>query len=213
MAKAEFPDIKDISIEQIWDYHDRGLDSKKMPEEIVQYLDAMDKVRAMSRRFDKYGGKGTIINYLVDVVGYSRYLANQLYNNSFEYFNTNDSISKDSLLNWIIEMMQNNIQEAILKAHDVADNARISRMLKELKEVLMAKGSEDDKWAELAERKPLKIYSLKPEDIGLAHVGEKEIAALVAKIPGITEAQRKIIEGEAALLPIDIFQPQELRNE
>jgi len=34
---------------------ERGFESKTMPQEIAEYLDAMDKVRAMRLRWDKWG--------------------------------------------------------------------------------------------------------------------------------------------------------------
>ncbi|MAR57248.1 MAG: hypothetical protein CMM93_08705 [Rickettsiales bacterium] len=211
--ERKFPDISDLSIDDIWEWHDKGLDSKKLPMEVVEYIDAMDKVRNMSRRFDKYGSKANIIDYLTNVEGYSYYLANKLYNNSFEYFNTNDSVSLDAHLNWIVDMMKQNIQQGILLSKDTNDNARIGRMLRELKDVVSELGRNEDELDEILKRKPIKLYTLKPEDVGMLPIPKKKLDKLLDSYEEITEAQRTIIKEEAMLIPGNLFRDPELRNE
>lgn len=211
--ERKFPDIQDLSIDDVWEWHDKGLDSKSLPQEIADYLDAMDKVRNMSRRFDKYGSKESIIDYLINIEGYSYYLATKLYNNSFEYFNTNDSISLEAHLNWIVDMMKKNIQAGILMSEDTNDSARIGRMLRELKDVVTELGQNEDEMDEILKRKPIKLYTMKPEDVGMPAIPKKELEKLLATYDEITEVQRDIIREEMMLLPPNLFRDPEKRNE
>jgi hypothetical protein len=211
--ERRFPKIEDISIDQIWEWHERGLDSKKMPEEIIAYLDAMDKVREMSRRFDRYGSKESIIDYLMEIEGLSYYLANQLYNNSFEYFNTNSTVSVQARLQWIVDMMVKNIQTSILLQKDTSDGAKINRMLRELKDVVAELGKDDEELDDLLKRKPIKLYTLNPEDVGMPAIKKSELKKMIEGYDEVTELQRSKIFEEAMLLPMNIFDDPELRNE
>ena len=73
----------------------------KAPQEIVDYLDLMDKIRGMHLRIDRYGGKDAIVNHLMKVEGLSRYLANKAYNQAMEYFYADNDISKEAWRNII----------------------------------------------------------------------------------------------------------------
>lgn len=201
----KFPDIQDISIEQIYEYMERGFESKTMPKEIAEYLDAMDKVRAMRLRFDKWGSKDAIITYLVNVEGYSRYLATKLHNQAVEFFYIDPTASKQAMLNELLEKMEKNLSVAIMLTQNTADAAKVQKMMIDMKDVIKEIYPDDDGIDEEFTRRPLKLYSQLPEDVGLPPVSRKELKKMTEEYPELHEVVIKKIQEEAGILPMKLF--------
>ena len=191
----KFPDIQDISIEQIYEYMERGFESKTMPAEVVEYLDAMDKVRAMRLRFDKWGSKDAIISYLVNVEGYSRYLATKLHNQAVEFFYIDPTASKQAMLNELLEKMEKNLSVAIMLTANTADAAKVQKMMIDMKDVIKEIYPDDDGIDEEFTRRPLKLYS----------VSRKELKKMTEEYPELHEVVIKKIQEEAGILPMKLF--------
>lgn len=203
--KINFPKIQDLSIEQIYDWMERGLDAQQLPEEIVDYLDAMDKVRAMRNRFDKWGSKDAILDYLVKIEGYSRYLATKLYNHTVEFFYVDPTASKQALLNDIFQKMEKNLHMAISFAKDTSDSAKIQKMLIDMANIVKEIYPDtDDDGSDYISR-PIKLYTQKPEDVGLPPQNRKEISKMIDKFPELHEVVLQKIKEEAGVLPMKLF--------
>ena len=202
---SKFPNIEDISLEQIYEWQERGLDSKKMPEEIVAYFDAMDKVRAMTLRFDRWGSKDAILDYLVGIEGLSRYLATKLYNQTVEFFYCDTEISKEAWLNRILDMMEKNIQASVLLVKDTNDGAKVNKMLKELADVVKELHPDSDELDDAITRKPMKLYTMTPEDVGLPSVNRTEAKKMIEQYPDLPEIVKKRIMQEAQIIPLEVF--------
>lgn len=202
---SKFPNIQDISLEQIYDYMERGFESKALPAEIAEYLDAMDKVRAMRLRFDKWGSKEAIVTYLVEIEGYSRYLATKLHNQAVEFFYIDPTASKQALLNELLEKMEKNLNVSILMVQNTADGAKIQKMMVEMaaiiKDIYPDKDLEDEEFF----RKPIKIYTQAPEDVGLPPVNRAELKKMIAEYPELHEVVIAKIQQEAGALPMKLF--------
>lgn len=201
----KFPEITDISIEYIYEWQERGLSSKVIPEDIANYLDAMDKVRGMSLRFDKWGSKEAIVDYLVKVEGYSRYLADKLYNQTMEFFYVDMGISKEALFGRLYSYMEKNLHFAILKSQNTTDAEKVQRMIEKMKDLINDMFPEDLGFDDEHFRRPIKIYTMTPEEAGLPSANRKEINAMIEKFPELPELVKKKIKEEAMVLPMKIF--------
>lgn len=200
-----FPDIQDLSLEQIYDYMERGFESKTLPPEIADYLDAMDKVRSMRLRFDKWGSKDAVIDYLIGIEGYSRYLATKLYNHAVEFFYIDATASKEALLNELLQKMEKNLHFAIAMSKDTADAARVQKMMVEMKDVIKEIYPDADNLPEEFEYKPIKIYTQKPEEVGLPPVNRTELKKMIEAYPDLHEVVIEKIKEEAGILPMKLF--------
>lgn len=208
----KFPDIEDISIEEIYEWQERGLSSEVLPENIANYFDAMDKVRGMKLRFDKWGSKDAIIDYLVNVEGFSRYLAMKLHDQAVEFFYCETQVSKEAWYNLLLDKMEKNLHFAILRSKDTSDAAKIQKMIEQManiiKDMFPDKDHEDDGF-----RRPVKLYTMSAEEAGLPSVDRKALNAMIDNYPEIPEVVKTKIKEEALVLPLKIFADTDPREQ
>lgn len=193
--------LEDISLEIIYDFIETG-NPKNADPAIVDYLQLMDKVRGMYLRFDKFSSKDHIINHLMKVDGFSRYLANNLYNDTLEYFYCENKISKDAWRNICLEKMEKVANLAMMLIKDVSDAAKVHRMWKDMNDsVPEAKETLPEEWF----TKPWKLYAMDAEFLGLPKVDRHKLAEQIDDYPELSEKERDMIKREAAIYPVKIF--------
>jgi len=197
-------ELSDISLDIIHDFIENGNKANADPV-IVEYLQLMDKVRGMYLRFDEFGSKDHIVNHLMKVDGYSRYLATNLYNDTLEYFYCESKISKDAWRNIYAEKMEKVINLSMLMIKDVADGAKVVRMLKELGEMRNLDKEDVEELPEEWFAKPWKLYGMDAEYLGLPTVSRPKLAEQIDALPELPEKVREMIKREAGALPIKIF--------
>lgn len=200
--------IQDIELDQIYDFIENGV-REDAPSEIVDYLEAMDKVRGMFLRIDKWASKDAIVNHLIKIDGLSRYQADKLYNQTLEYFYSDNTISKAAWRNIYAEQMQKVISFAIATMENASDAAKVVKMILEMGK--MRQLDEPDKEElpiELFER-PFKMYFMNPEDLGLPTIDRKKLAQKIDSWEDLSEAEREIIKREARVLPLKVFPSDE----
>ncbi len=196
--------IKNIALEDIIEFRDHG-DMSNVPEEIVFYLQEMEKVLGMSRRFDKYSGRDGVINHLVKFDGYSQYLASKLYDDTIEYFYFDRGISFKSYVNRISEKMEKAADLALLMAENTNDVVKSIGAYKQVIEVIeKAKDNGDEIPQELLD-KPVKLYTMVAKDLGLPEANRYELGRFIDELPDLTEAQRMKAKRDAQLKPIKAF--------
>tara|TARA_R110002050_G_scaffold69507_2_gene150348 strand:+ start:25963 stop:26589 length:627 start_codon:yes stop_codon:yes gene_type:complete len=199
--------LEDISLEDIYDFIENGNPTDADPA-VVEYLELMDKIRGMYLRFDKFGSKDHIVNHLIKVDGFSRYLANNLYNDTLEYFYCENKISKDAWRNICLEKMEKVANLAMMLIKDVADAAKVHKMWVDMNNSMPeAKETLPEEWF----LKPWKMYAMDAELVGLPNVDRPTLAKHVDSLPELSEKEREMIKREAAVLPIKIF-PDEQEN-
>lgn len=200
--------IQDIELDQIYDFIENGV-REDAPSEIVDYLEAMDKVRGMFLRIDKWASKDAIVNHLIKIDGLSRYQADKLYNQTLEYFYSDNTISKAAWRNIYAEQMQKVISFAIATMENASDAAKVVKMILEMGK--MRQLDEPDKEEmplELFER-PFKMYFMNPEDLGLPTINRKKLGQFIDSMEDLSEAEREIIKREARVLPLKVFPSDE----
>ena len=200
--------LEDISLDIIRDFIENG-DRENADEGIIEYLDTIEKIRSMKLRFDEYPSKDHIIKHLIKVDGHSSYLANQLYNDTIEYFYCENKISKQAWRNLYAEEAEKDIALARMLAKDTSDLAKISRMRKELAEL---RGLDKEEKEELPEEwfaKPWKLYATDSEMLGLPSVDRHKLASQIDNLPELSEKVREMVKREAGILPIKIFMDEQ----
>lgn len=191
--------IEDVSLEHIYAFIDDG-DPDDAPQEIIDYLDLMDKIRGMHHRIDRYGGKDAIVNHLIKVEGLSRYLANKAFNQAMEYFFSDVELSKSTWLNIIAGKMEKIISFSTVQMKDVSDAAKVNKMLVELKDVVVANFEDETDIPDGAYDKMIKIYTTNMSDLGKKPQPKKELAEFINSLPNeISEKVKELAAQEAGL--------------
>ncbi|MGI0106735.1 hypothetical protein [Salinimicrobium sp. WS361] len=203
-ALQKYKDIQDIDLDAIYDFIDNG-DRSRAPQEVVDYLDLMDKIRAMHLRIDRYGSKDAIVNHLMKVEGLSRYLAGKAYNQSMEYFYADNDISKEAWRNILAQRMEKNISIAQQLVKDVADTSKVNKMYIEMAQALGLHLPDPEPVPEGAYARPTKIYTLSMEDLGRVPQPKKELRDFIMQLPEVSEKVKQMALQEALLEPMQIF--------
>jgi hypothetical protein len=200
----KYIDLQDVDLDTIYDFVDNG-DRSRAPQEIIDYLDLMDKVRGMSLRIDKYGSKDAIVNHLIKVEGLSRYLANKAYNQSMEYFYADSDISKEAWRNILAQRMDKNYAIAQLLVKDVSDAKKVNDMIKDMGIALGLHLPDPEPVPEGAFQRPSKIYTLSMEDLGKVPQPKKELRDFIMTLPDVSEKVKLMALQEALLEPMNLF--------
>lgn len=196
--------LEDINLEIISDFIETGNRSNVDPV-ILEYLDLMDKVRGMFLRFDKFGSRDHIINHLMKVDGFSRFLASNIYNDALEYFYCDSKISKDAWRNIYAEKMEKVINLAMLAIKDTSDASKVTKMIAEVATLRQLHVEDKEELPEEWFAKPWKLYAMDAEMLGMPTVNRHKIAEQIDNLPELSEKEREMIKREAGALPIKIF--------
>lgn len=196
--------LEDINLEDIQDFIANGK-PETAPNEIVQLLDIMDKIRGMYLRFNEFSGRDAIINHLTKVDGHSHYLASKFYDMAMEYFYADRAISKKAWRHRIAEKMEKAINLAMVLAKDSREVIASVKELKSLAQVLQLDQPDKDELPRELFDKPFKMYSLDAEFLGLPKINRYELAQMIDEMPEISEKAREMAKREANILPVKLF--------
>lgn len=200
--------LKDIDIEYIYDFIAGGI-SETMPQEVVDYLEMMDKVRGMRLREDKWASKDAIVNHLIKVDGLSRYLAEKLFDQTIEYFYSDDRVSKAAWRNIAADDAQKVINLAKALINDVNDAFKVIKMMKDALEMRQAHIPDIEELPKELFERPFKLYVTNPEDLGLPGINRPKLAQSIDAWEDLSEAEKDIIKREARILPLKVFPTDE----
>lgn len=201
---AKINDIQDIDLDQIYDFIENGV-REDAPPEIVEYLEAMDKVRGMFLRIDKWASKDAIVNHLIKIDNLSRYQADKLYNQTLEYFYADNTISKAAWRNIYAEQMQKVVTFAIATMENASDASKVAKMILEMGKMRQLDVPDIEELPKELFERPFKLYNMNPEDLGLPTINRTKLAQFIDNMEDLSEAEKEIIKREARILPLKVF--------
>lgn len=196
--------IDDLTLSDIYEFLETG-DINNAPPEFVEYIQVLDEIRGMTLRIDVFGSKEAIIKHLIAFKGYSRYKANKLYEESIEYFYADSKISKAAWRNLIAQRMLQNINFAEQIKESVVDAEKIQNMYLKLRRVLELDKEDKDELPEELFSRPVKIYTVDTEMLGLPKVNRHQLAEMIDSFPELTEKEKLRIKQEALVMPLKAF--------
>ena len=126
--------INEISLDHIYDFMEKG-NLNNAPEEIVLYLELLDKIRGMFLRIDVFGTKESIVKHLMLVDKISRYKAMQLCDEAQQYFYSDSKISKQAWRTIYAEKAEKMINFAMQTVKNPTDAAKVVKMLLDVAEL------------------------------------------------------------------------------
>lgn len=197
-------DISDISLEQIHSFVHKGV-IKDAPDEVIQYIDMMDKVRSMYLRQGDYGTKNSILNHLMKVDKLSYYLANKLYNQTLEYFYCSSTISKKAWSNIYADKLDDLAAAAQQLVKDARDLKIVADIVSKARTARYLDEPDIPELPTVLFDKPFKLYGMDPSFIGMAPINRIELGRIIDEIPDMTERQKDRLKSDAAINPINLF--------
>jgi hypothetical protein len=193
--------IPDISLEDIYEFIEKGK-LEKAPPGLADYMEQMEKVRSMHYRFDKYGTKEAIIDHLVKVDGLTHYIASKLYFTTIEYFFLNHQLTKEAWLMKVASDQEMDIAVARTIAQDTNDYAKISKMRRDLMEIIKEAIPEASPFEAGSFDRPIKIYTQVPEDVGLPTANRTELSEWIDEnLSPLPTVVIERIKAEAGIIP------------
>jgi hypothetical protein len=203
-VEFDYRKLKDITLDHIYDFIDHGDLTASNDPNLAIYLQLLEKVRLMMRSPARFGGRDMIIKHLIKVDGFSRHVAVQLYEDSFEYFNSVRNISRDAYRHWIAEEMKN----TILMAREICTNSKdllgVVKGFTDLARVLKL-DEPDPEVKEIKAADPWIIYTTDAESLGLPNVSRTRLKEQIEKLPDLPERTKRMIMREAQVLPVKVF--------
>ena len=197
--------INEISLDHIYDFMEKG-NLNNAPEEIVLYLEMLDKIRGMFLRIDVFGTKESIVKHLMLVDKISRYKAMQLCDEAQQYFYSDSKISKQAWRTIYAEKAEKMINFAMLTVKNPTDAAKVVKMLLDVAELRGINLPEQEELPAELFQPPWVIYSADAEFLGLeTKANRHRLAEMIDAFPELTEKQRVQIKREAQILPIKVF--------
>lgn len=170
-----------------------------LPDKLVIYLELLEVVRAM---YNKYETKSFILNMLMSpVYGLTRKRATQLFYDALNFFYADNQVKQKAWENIYADHMDRLAYYAI--ARDEIENAR--RCFKDA--ALFRNVGRDEKTTVPDEMKqrPVVIYTMDPEKVGLPVANRKQLAEFIDNIPEISERERVRIKRDGGVTEVKLF--------
>lgn len=197
--------IDQIDIQDIYEFMEKG-DIKNAPDEIVHYLELLDKVRGMLLRIDKFANDEVIVKHLILADGLTRYKAKKIIDEAREYFYRDKIVSKAAWRNIYAEKAEKMLHFAMLTVKDAKEAVAV---IKSIKELLDIRGVNEVELEELPAElflKPMKLYSLDARISEFSTPADRnKLAKFIDSLPELTEREKIRIKEEALVLPLKIF--------
>ena len=196
--------INDIDLSHIYDFMEKG-SLNNAPDEIVQYIELLDKVRGMFLRIDKWGSKDAIVKHLMLIDKLSRYKASQVCDEAQEYFYSDSKISKAAWRQIYAEKAEKMINFAMLTVKDPSDAQKVIKMLQDAFELRGGNLPDKEELPDSIFQPPFVVYSTDAEFLGMPKVNRTLLSEMIDKLPELTEKEKIQIKREALVLPLKVF--------
>ncbi len=198
-------DFDSVDVNQIQRILSTGsLDSLRPQEQA--YFSLMEMVRGLRSRMRFADGrmvtKAGIIRLLKsEPYGLTDWMARQIYNDSINFFYTQDNVRPDAFANLYAD-----------KAEKWANAAFLSGKIREARSMLKLaaelRGCFKKEQAEIPEEllspKRIDIYTANREDLGIPAIDRKELEAFIDSIPEIPTAVRDKVKEDARIKKFDL---------
>ncbi|WP_074406632.1 hypothetical protein [Aquimarina megaterium] len=201
--------FEDLHLDLLNQWIERG-SRDEMPEEILEYLDQLDKARGWynSLMTEEQIIKRLLANY----PDLDRIKARNRFYDAINFFYLDNHVKKEAYAN-IYANKLDNIATAIIRSAENSDD--YSKAVKAITEAARIRGvyeKEQDKLPKELFDKPNKVYTMNPEDLGLPAANRNELARQIEAM-NITEEQAIKIKQDAGLEPRKIFTFHEQKKE
>lgn len=201
---AEFGDY---NINLLQDYIETGNDAMLKPGERL-YLEMMVIMMSMQR---KYGRQKTMAVFQKPPFNMPYAKVRDMYEQAINLFYIDSKVEKKAMRNLKAQQLEDAAEMVRRTATTPKDFETYAKLIKLSAEIRQLNQPEKDDIPKGTFDKPIRVYTLDPERVGIAPVNRQILAAQIDSIKGATEAEKQRVRAEAGVE--DIIPLEDLIND
>lgn len=187
--------------DRLQDYLASGCTMELMDDE-MDYYNALYALIGIQRKY----GKDNAISFLMhDPFQVKRARAREMYNEAINLFFANDSVENNAHRNMMYDNLQKAAQVVLMNAHSSKDMEVYGNLMIQAAKIKQLDKPDPQKRKEVNE-KPIKIYMLDTQAVGMPQVNRQLLAEQIDSIPDIPEREKVRLKRDAQVIDVDIIE-------
>lgn len=187
--------------DRLQDYLASGC-TMELTDDEVDYYNALYALIGIQRKY----GKDNAISFLMhDPFLVKRARAREMYNEAINLFFANDSIENNAHRNMMYDNLQKAAQVVLMNAHSSKDMEVYGNLMIQAAKIKQLDKPDPQKRKEVNE-KPIKIYMLDTQAVGMPQVNRQLLAEQIDSIPDIPEREKVRLKRDAQVIDVDIIE-------
>ena len=168
----------------------------------MDYYNALYALIGIQRKY----GKDNAISFLMhDPFQVKRPRAREMYNEAINLFFANDSVENNAHRNMMFDNLQKAAQVVLMNAHSSKDMEVYGNLMIQAAKIKQLDKPDPQKRKEVNE-KPIKIYMLDTQAVGMPQVNRQLLAEQIDSIPDIPEREKVRLKRDAQVIDVDIIE-------
>lgn len=169
----------ETSFQRLYDYIENGsADNLEEDEEI--YLDVLTLMVTMNR---KYGRRKTVNWFMGPPFNLSRHRSNALFDRAIDYFYADENLNRKALRNMRAEMIIDGAMIVLQNAKTSKDFEVYANMIVMASKLQQLDAPDPPEIPRGLYDKPIKLYMLDPEAVGITGINRHELAKQIDELP------------------------------
>lgn len=187
--------------DRLQDYLASGC-SMELTDDEMGYYNALYALIGIQRKY----GKDNAISFLMhDPFQVKRARAREMYNEAINLFFANDSIENNAHRNIMYDNLQKAAQVVLINAHSSKDMEVYGNLMIQAAKIKQLDKPDPQKRKEVSD-KPIKIYMLDTQAVGIPQVNRQLLAEQIDSIPDIPEREKVRLKRDAQVIDVDIIE-------
>lgn len=187
--------------ELLQDYIASGCEMDLTDDELA-YYNALYALIGIQR---KYGKDNAVAFLMHEPFNVKRQRAREMYDEAINLFFANDSIENNAHRNMMYDNLQKAAQVVLRTAQGSKDMEVYGNLITQAWKIKQLDKPDPQKREEIKD-KPIKIYSLDTEAVGIPSINRQLLAKQIDDIPDIPERERVRLKRDAGVINVDIIQ-------
>ena len=187
--------------DRLQDYLASGC-TMELTDDEMDYYNALYALIGIQRKY----GKDNAISFLMhDPFQVKRARAREMYNEAINLFFANDSVENNAHRNMMYDNLQKAAQVVLMNAHSSKDMEVYGNLMIQAAKIKQLDKPDPQKRKEVNE-KPIKIYMLDTQAVGMPQVNRQLLAEQIDSIPDIPEREKVRFKRDAQVIDVDIIE-------
>ena len=187
--------------DRLQDYLASGC-SMELTDDEMDYYNALYALIGIQRKY----GKDNAISFLMhNPFQVKRARAREMYNEAINLFFADDSVENNAHRNMMYDNLQKAAQVVLMNAHSSKDMEVYGKLMIQAAKIKQLDKPDPQKRKEVND-KPIKIYMLDTQAVGIPQVNRQLLAEQIDSIPDIPEPENVRLKRAAQVIEVDIIE-------
>jgi len=174
----------------------------ELTDEEMNYYNALYAVIGIQR---KYGKDNAIAFLMHEPFDCKRTRAREMYNEAINLFFADDTIENSAHRNMMYDSLLKAAQVVVNTAKSSKDMEVYGNLLTQASKIKQLDKPDQEKRQDIKD-KPIKIYSLESEAVGIESIDRQKLAAQIDALSDVPEREKVRLKRDAQVVNIDIFE-------